>query len=143
MTALAQDVVRVGYSLPESAAAEAHTILANRICYRGAVCMQVSGKARPLVAATASSVLLGVALRRYESPAGADLVAADGQPFVFERGIFGFAGKAGDLPTEALLNVAGGVYFGDDNTVQATTPGAPALGGTLRAIREGLYWVEI
>lgn len=143
MTALAQDVVRVKYSLPEVASAEIHTILANQICYQGAVCMQVAGKARPLVAATASSVLLGVALRQYASPVATDLVAPDGQPFVFERGIFGFVGKAGDLPTEALIDVVGGVFFGDDNTVQATTPGAPALGGTLRAIREGLYWVEI
>lgn len=143
MAALTQDVVRVRYSIPESAAAEMHTILANKICYQGAVCMQVAGKARPLVAATASSVLLGVAMRRYEAPVASDLVAPDGQPFVFERGIFAFAGKAGDLPTEALIDVPGGVYFGDDNMVQATTPGAPALGGTLRAIREGFYWVEI
>lgn len=142
MTALAQDIVRLCDSLPETSPAEVHTILANRICYQGSVCMQVAGKARPLVAATASSVLLGVALRQCASPSGSDLVSSDGNPFVFQRGIWGFLGKSGDLPTEALINVAGGVYFGDDNTVQATTPGAPALGGTLRSIRDGLYWVE-
>jgi len=143
MAALTQDVVRVAFSLPDVPPSEVHTILANRICYQGGVCMQVAGKARPLVAATANSVLLGVALRQYASPPAADLVAPDGQPFVFQRGVFGFAGKAGDLPTEALIDVPGGVYFGDDNTVQATAPGVPNLGGTLRAIREGMYWVEI
>jgi len=143
MAALTQDVVRLQNSLPEVASSEVHTILANKICYQGGACMQVAGKARPLVAATANSVLLGVAMRHYEAPVASDLVAPDGQPFVFLRGVFGFPGKTGDLPTEALIDVAGGVFFGDDNMVQATTPGAPALGGTLRFIRDGLYWVEI
>ena len=55
----------------------------------------------------------------------------------------GRAPKASTGIPEALIDVAGGVFFGDDNTVQATTPGAPALGGTLRGIRQGFYWVEV
>lgn len=142
MAALTQDIVRVSDSLPESGASEVHTIAATRICFQGSVCMQVAGKARPLVAGVANSVLLGVAMRHYEAGA-TDLVAPDGAPFVFERGVKGYVGKVGDLPTEALVDVVGGVYFGDDNTVQATAPGAPNLGGTLRYIRDGLCWVEI
>jgi hypothetical protein len=142
MTALAQDVVRLYDSVPVSCPSEIHTQLASTTIYKGAVAMQVAGKARPLVAATANSVLLGVSL--FQQVAGAsDRVVTDGAPFVFQRGVFAFDGKAGDLPTEALIDVAGGVYFGDDNTVQATTPGAPALGGTLRSIRQGFYWVEV
>jgi hypothetical protein len=141
MSAATTDQVRPKWSTPVSAPNEAHTILQNRTIYQGAVAMLVSGKAQPLVAATANSTVLGVALRQYASPSGSDLVLADGNQAIFERGVFPFAGGAGDLPTEAKIGQI--VFFGDDNTVQATTPGSPGLGGILRAITEGSYWVEV
>jgi hypothetical protein len=142
MAALTSDVVRPYRSLPELSPAEIHTILQNTTIYQGAVAMQVAGKARPCASGVAGSVLLGVALRQYAAPAGADLVLPDGQQAVFLRGVFPFAGLAGDLPTEALIDVPGGVAFADDNTVKATAA-ANDCKGTLRAITEGSYFVEI
>lgn len=141
MAASTSDQVRVAWELPELAPNEAHTILQNSTIYQGSVAMLVAGKARPLVANTANSTLLGVALRQYAAPAGADLVLPDGQQAIFRRGVFLFSGLAGDLPDETKINQT--VYFADDSTVRATAPGAPNLGGILRAITEGQYVVEV
>mgnify|MGYP000160880733 CR=1 FL=1 len=70
-----------------------------------------------------------------------DLVLADGAQAIFKRGDFLFSGKAGDLPDETKINQI--VYFADDSTIQATAPGAPNLGGILRAITEGSYVVAV
>lgn len=141
MPAATSDQVRVAWSLPELGPNECHTILANKTVFQGSVAMLVAGKAQPLVAATAGSTVLGVALRQYAAPAGADLVLADGSQAIFRRGDFLFSGKAGDLPDETFIGKT--VYFGDDSTVQATAPGAPNLGGILRAITEGSYVVAV
>lgn len=141
MAAATSDQVRVAWELPELASNECHTILANKTVYEGALAMLVAGKAQPLVAATSGSTLLGVALRQYAAPAGADLVLADGSQAIFRRGVFAFSGKSGDLPDETFIGKT--VYIGDDSTVQATAPGAPNLGGILRAITEGQYVVEV
>lgn len=141
MPVATSDQVRVAWSLPELAPNEVHTILQNKTIYQGSVAMLVTGKAQPLVAATSGSTLLGVSLRQYAAPAGADLVLADGAQAIFRRGDFLFAGKAGDLPDETKINQT--VYFSDDSTVQATAPGAPNLGGILRAITEGQYVVAV
>lgn len=141
MPAATSDQVRVAWSLPELGPNECHTVLANRTIYQGSVAMLVAGKAQPLVAASAGSTLLGVALRQYSAPAGADLVLADGSQAIFRRGDFLLSGKAGDLPDETKINQT--VYFADDSTIQATAPGSPNLGGTLRAITEGMYVVAV
>lgn len=141
MAAATSDQIRVGWELPELGPNETHTVLQNTTIYQGSVAMLVAGKARPLVAATSGSTLLGVSLRQYAAPAGADLVLADGSQAIFKRGDFRFPGKAGDLPDETFIGKT--VYFGDDSTVQATAPGAPNLGGILRAITEGQYVVGV
>lgn len=141
MAAATLDQSRSYWAQPELSPNEAHTILANKTIYAGSVAMLVSGKAQPLVAATANSTLLGVALTQYAAPAASDLVLADGQQAMFLRGVRAFPGLAGDLPDETKINQV--VYFADDSTVRASAPGAPNLGGILRAITEGSYWVEV
>lgn len=143
MAAATSDQCRTPWSLPESAPVEVHTIKQAQTIYQGSLAMALNtdGKATPLVAATANTVLLGVALRQYSAPAGADRVLPEGAPAIFLRGVYPWPGLAGDLPTEAQINQT--VYFADNQTVQKTAPGAPNLGGILRAITEGQYWVEI
>ena len=140
MAAATGDQQRLRDAVPRAAPAETHTVLASQTIYQGAVGMQVAGKARNLVAATASSTLLGVAFQQYAA-GGSDLVTDDGSPQVWERGVFGFAGDAAALPDETYIDKT--VYFLDNNTVTTAAPGAPNLGGTLRSIRQGLYWVEL
>ena len=141
MSAATSDQVRVAWCLPELSPNECHTILQNKTVYQGSVAMLIAGKAQPLVAATANSTLLGVSLRQYAAPAGSDLVLADGAQAIFRRGDFLFSGLAGDLPDETKIGQT--VYFADDSTVRATAPGAPNLGGILRAITEGQYVVGV
>lgn len=141
MAAATSDQVRVGWELPELGPNECHTVLQNKTIYQGSIAMLVAGKAQPLVAATANSVLLGVSLRQYAAPASADLVLADGSQAIFRRGDFLFSGLAGDLPDETKIGQT--VYFADDSTIRATSPGAPALGGILRAITDGQYVVGV
>lgn len=139
MAAQTSDQIRQRWSQPEVAPNEAHTLLANAVVYQGAVAILVSGKARACASGVAGSSLLGVALRQYAA-GPADLVLPAEQPAVFLRGVFGFPGLAGDLPTEAQIGKA--VYFADDQTVKATAA-VNDVSGVLRAIAEGLFWVEI
>lgn len=140
MAAATSDQVRVAWSLPEFPPNEANTILLGTINYQGAVSMLVAGKVRPAASGVAGSTMLGVAMRQYAAPAGADLVLPDGQQGIFRRGVFPFPAVAGNAPTELLINQK--VYFADDSTVKATGV-ADDLFGILRAIAEGFYWVEI
>ena len=139
MAAATGDQQRLRDSVPTAAPAETHTILANQTIYQGAVGMLVAGKARNFVAATAGSTLLGTAFRQYSAGAS-DVTTADGDPQVWLRGVQGFLGDAGGLPDETYIDKT--VYFLDNNTVTTAAPGAPNLGGTLRSIRQGLFWVE-
>lgn len=140
MTALAQDICREQDCLPELPPNLCHTQLTNTIIYQNAVAMHVAGVARPVASGVASSVMLGVSVRRYTAPSGGNKTYEDEAPMVFKRGVFEFAGLAGDLPSEALLNKP--VFFADDNTVKATAA-TNDLSGTLRAIKGGSYWVEV
>lgn len=142
MSAATQDQARTKWSLPELSPNEASVLGANRTLYQGAVAMQVAGVVRPVASGVVTSVLLGVSLRQYANTTGSNVTYADGQQMVFQRGVFPFGGLAGDLPTEALINVVNGVSFADDNTVKATAA-ANDLKCTLRAIIDGQYFVEI
>ena len=41
---------------------------------------------------------------------GTDLVLPEGEPVVMKRGVFGFLGFTGDLPTEAEIGKVDSVY---------------------------------
>lgn len=140
MAALTQDIVRLQDSLPELPPNLCHTQLTNTVIYQNAVAMHVAGVARPAASGVASSVMLGVAQRRYTASSGGNKAYVDDEPMVFKRGVFAFSGKAGDLPTDALINKP--VYFDDDQTVKATAA-SNDISGTLRFIKGGFYWVEV
>jgi hypothetical protein len=143
-----QDVQREGWELPESGPNECHTVLQNTTIWTMSLAMKTSsggnaGKAQPYVSNTANSQLLGFSVRQWAAPSGSDLVLAADEPAVFKRGIWSCPIKAGDVPTEALLNVPGGVFFDDSSgTVKATNAGTDCS-GTLRALKGGRAWVEI
>src|SRR5262245_36129019 len=120
MTALAQDITRGQDTLPMLPPNEAHVQIASSTIYKGAMMMQVTGVVRPAASGVASSVALGVALRRYTNTSVGVKVYPNDEPMVAQRGVFAFEGKAGDLPDETLINVVNGVSFEDDNTVKKT-----------------------
>lgn len=140
MAALTSDTVKVCDVYPEPAPNQATVQLASTTIYQGAFSMLVAGKARPYVSGTAGSTILGIAQANYTS-AGTDKTYTDDSQMVFRRGVYNFDGKAGDLPTQAKIGVAGGVAFEDTGTVK-NTAAANDLTGTLRAIKQGQYWVE-
>lgn len=139
MAALAQDIVRPYWSLPEVAPNDIHTQKQNTIIYQGAVAVQVAGKAQPAASGVVGQTILGIAIKHTEA-GGADVVYADPDALVFHRGAFYFDMLADDLPTEALVGKP--VYFADDNTVKATAA-ANDVSGTLRKIVDGQAVVEI
>lgn len=141
MAQQASDQVREFWALPEAAPNLAHTILAAQILYENALVMLVAGKARPYVSGTAGSTMLGWSRNHYEAPSGADLVLSNDSPAVFKRGVAACAGKTGDLPTDLLVGKA--VYFDDSSSTVKATAAANDLSGTLRAIKDGLFYVEI
>lgn len=140
MAALAQDIVRPFWSLPEVAPNDIHTQKQNTIIYQGAVAVQVAGKAQPAASGVVGQTILGVAIKHSEAPSTGDVVYADPDALVFHRGAFFFDMLAGDLPTEALIGKP--VYFADDNTVKATYA-TNDVSGTLRKIVDGQAVVEI
>lgn len=139
MAAQTGEIQRVGWALPESAPNKAHTVLAGQTLWAGSVSMMVAGKVRTYVSGTVGSSLGGVQYRTYVA-GGADLVLPEGEPVVMKRGVFGFLGATGDLPTETEIGKT--VYFADNNTVKKTMA-ANDLGGILRDIQGGYFWVEI
>ena len=130
-------------SYPASAPNEAKVQLASTTLWENSLAMQVAGKAQPDVAGTAGSTLLGVPIKTYTNPAGTDRTYPDDEPMVFRRGVISVAGKAGDLPTEALIGKVGLVAFEDSSGIVKATVAANDCVGTLRRIRNGLYGVEI
>jgi hypothetical protein len=135
------DQCREFWSVPQSPPNEARTILQATTIYQMSLAMLVAGKARPYVSGTAGSTMLGFSRNSYAAPASADLVLGEDAPALFQRGVFACAGKAGDLPTEALIGKA--VAFDDSSGTVKATPAANDLTGTLRAIKNGYFWVEI
>jgi hypothetical protein len=141
MPAATSDLVRNAWALPELAPNECRTILQNTTIFAGSLAMLVGGKAQPYASGTAGASMLGLALKQYAAPAGSDLLLSEEQRAIFRRGVFGFPGKAGDLPDETLINKP--VFFDDSIGTVKATAAANDLSGTLRAIADGAYWVEV
>lgn len=140
--------IREFWSAPMSAPVECHVILAASSIFENSLAMKLTtggtaGKAQPYVAGTANATLLGCSRNDQIAPPATDLVYPDDTPAIFLRGIRAFNAKLGDEPTDAQLNVSGGVAFADSNgNVQKTLTSNYAT-GTLRAITGGRYWVEL
>ena len=139
MAAQTGEIQRVGWALPESAPNKAHTVLAGQTLWAGSLSMMVAGKIRTYVAGTANLSMGGVMQRTYVA-GGTDLVLPEGEPVVMKRGVFGFLGLTGDLPTEA--DIGKSIPFIDNNTVKKTLA-INELTGVLRDIQGGYFWVEI
>lgn len=139
MAAQTGEIQRVGWALPESAPNKAHTVLAGQTLWAGSLSMIVAGKIRTYVSGTAGSTMGGVMQRTYIA-GGTDLVLPEGDPVVMKRGVFGFLGLTGDLPTEA--DIGKPIPFIDNNTVKKTLA-INELTGVLRDIQGGYFWVEI
>ena len=82
--------------------AKASVLKASETIPYGNVAMQVAGKIRAALTAVANSALLGMSAQNLAETTGADVTLP--QPAIFIRGqVLYLNGKAGDLPTAALL----------------------------------------
>lgn len=134
------DQVREYWSVPERAPNVGHTVLAAQTLYQNSLVMYVAGKMRPYIAATAGSTMGGWSRNSYTAPSGADLVLSNDAPAVLRRECAQCVGLAGDLPTDALIGKP--VAFADSSGTVKATVVTNDLTGTLRAIKDGFFWVE-
>lgn len=120
--------------------AKASVLKASEVIPYGHVAMQVSGKIRAALTAVAGSKLLGMSAQSLNETTGADVTLA--QPAVFIRGqVVYLSGKAGDLPTAALLGSP--VALDTSSSVKATIAGDD-LTLTLVDVRaDGMFGVHI
>ena len=121
----------------ERPAVEATTLQAALILLQGSMAMHVAGEVRKVTTGVAGSVLLGIAARTYDA---AVATTWSSPQMTFRRGCVPLAGKAGNLPTQALINTM--IRLVDENTVSNEAIGGNDLSVKLVAIDGSDYWVE-
>jgi len=130
--------------------AEHHLQLADSVVWKGTIAMQVAGKFRAAAGGVNGSTLLGVSEKTYTTALGVDRPYAIDDPAVFTRGVFGFPGFPGDLPTDA--DIGKDVYIADNYSIKKTMAtddlavklvaiAPPSINST--AVSSRLYFVEI
>lgn len=116
MTACAAETARTRSTIDRHQPIEHQLQLTGTTIWKGAVGVEISGKAQPCRTAVANQKLLGVSVGTY-GPVSADTARVQ-PPMIFDQGIYEFPNSTSDpvLTTDIGTTVA----FADDNTVKHT-----------------------
>lgn len=120
--------------------AVADLLAANQTIYAGSIAMNDAGKIKKYVAGTAGHAILGASEQTLVS-AGVDASFIQGEKPTFKRGLLLLKIAGGAPVTQAHLGKK--VRLDDEDTVSASAIGANDASFFLRAIEDGMAWVDV
>ncbi len=139
MTACAAETARTRSTIDRHQPIEHQLALASTKLWKGAVGVEISGKAQPVRTAVANQKLLGVSSGTYA--AGVADTAFVQPPMIFEQGVFEIPNSTSDpvLTTDIGITVA----FESDNAVKHTNAANDVLVTCKYITPAGLVGVDI